>query len=89
MLQNNIRVAQVVLTCRDLSADLAFFTEQLGFRVNMIVPADAPAIAVISGHGTILRLERNADPAPSSLRLRLLCDLKTLPAGTPRRLSAP
>lgn len=89
MLQNNIRVAQVVLPCRDLSADLAFFTEQLGFRVNMIVPADAPAIAVISGHGTILRLERNADPAPSSLRLRLLCDLKTLPAGTPRRLSAP
>jgi mannose-6-phosphate isomerase-like protein (cupin superfamily) len=89
MLQNNIRVAQVVLPCRDLAADLTFFTEQLGFRVNMIVPADAPATAVISGHGTILRLERDTAAAPSAMRLRLLCDLKTLPAETPRQLTAP
>lgn len=89
MLQHNIRVAQVILPCRDLTADLAFFTEQLGFRVNMIVPADAPAIAVISGHGTILRLEREEMAAPSTLRLRLLCDLKTLPTDTPRQLKAP
>ncbi|WP_374371038.1 cupin domain-containing protein [Dongia sp.] len=89
MQQPNIRVAQIVIPCRDLAANLRFFTERLGFRVNMIVPADAPAIAVIGGHGTILRLEADPEAAPSTLTLRLLCDLSSLPAETPRQLTAP
>jgi quercetin dioxygenase-like cupin family protein len=89
MMQQNIRVAQIVLPCRDLAANLKFFTETLGFRVNMIVPADAPAVAVIGGHGTMLRLEADAETPPATLTLRLLCDLTNLPAETPRRLTAP
>ncbi|TDQ83860.1 hypothetical protein A8950_0404 [Dongia mobilis] len=83
-----IRVAQTVLPCRDLGAMLAFFTEKLGFRVSMIVPADAPAVAVIAGHGTILRLEQDAGAPASTLTLLLLCDGKpaaaeiTAPDGT-------
>ena len=88
MLQN-IRIAQIVLPCRDLAAMLAFFTQDLGFRVNMIVPADAPAVAVISGYGTILRLEADSKAAASTLTLRLLCDLATLPAGSARQITAP
>jgi quercetin dioxygenase-like cupin family protein len=86
MLQDHIRVAQTVLPCRDFATTLAFFTGQLGFRVNMIVPADAPAVAVISGHGTLLRLEADAKAPPSQLRLRLLCDAES---DLPRELVAP
>ena len=89
MLQQSIRVAQIILPCRNLAAMLAFFTGTLGFRVNMIVPADAPATAVISGYGTLLRLEADAAAPESTLTLRLLCDLAALPAGTPHHLTAP
>jgi quercetin dioxygenase-like cupin family protein len=76
MLPEKIRVAQTVLPCRDLGAMLAFFTEKLGFRVSMIVPADAPSVAVLAGHGALLRLEADHDAPPSRLTLRLLCDGK-------------
>lgn len=89
MLQQNIRIAQIVLPCRDLAAMLGFFTETLGFRVNMIVPADAPAVAVVSGYGTMLRLEASPGAPPSTLSLRLLCDLTALPPDAPRHLTAP
>jgi mannose-6-phosphate isomerase-like protein (cupin superfamily) len=82
-----IRLAQVVLPCPDLAATLGFFTDRLGFKVNLIFPADAPSTAVISGHGLTLRLETGkTQPA---FTLRLLCDLASLPAGTPRHLTAP
>ena len=86
---DGIRVAQIVLPCRDLAAMLAFFTGRLGFRVNMIVPADAPASVVISGYGTMLRLEADERAPESTLTLRLLCDLAAFPAGTSHRLTAP
>ena len=87
-LAEHIRLAQVLLPCRDLAADLAFFTDRLGFTVNLIFPADAPQVAVISGHGLTLRLETGAAPA-SPITLRLLCERATLPAGTPLVLTAP
>ncbi|MGH6892274.1 MAG: VOC family protein, partial [Dongiaceae bacterium] len=89
-LAGHIRLAQVVLPCPDLAATLAFFTDRLGFKVNLIFPADSPSTAVISGHGLTLRLEAATDGAAQrSLTLRLLCDLASLPAGTPRTLVAP
>lgn len=87
-LATHIRMAQVVVPSADLAADLAFFTERLGFKVNLIMPADAPSLAVISGHGITLRLEAAKDTAPP-IALRLLCDVKSLPAGTPREITAP
>ncbi len=47
----------LVLSVPDLTKALEFFTSGLGFRVDMIVPADAPNTAVISGQGLTLRLE--------------------------------
>lgn len=83
----HIRLAQVVLPCADLAAELRFFTERLGFKVNLIMPADAPALAVINAHGLMLRLEQAKTAAP--VALRLLCDLKALPADLPRALTSP
>jgi quercetin dioxygenase-like cupin family protein len=86
-LAEQIRLAQVLLPCRDLAATLGFFTDRLGFKVNLILPADSPRVAVISGHGLTLRLE--AADADAPLALRLLCDLASLPPGTPHTLTAP
>jgi quercetin dioxygenase-like cupin family protein len=87
---NHIRVAEIVIPCPNLAADLQFFTERLGFKVNLIFPADAPATAVISGHGLMLRLIASKDAGNQTpLLLRLLCDLQALPPGTPDELIAP
>jgi mannose-6-phosphate isomerase-like protein (cupin superfamily) len=86
-LADHIRLAQVLLPCRDLAATLAFFTDRLGFKVNLIFPADSPSTAVISGHGLTLHLEAGEPAAP--ITLRLLCDLASLPAGTPHVLTGP
>jgi quercetin dioxygenase-like cupin family protein len=64
----NVRVAQIVLPCSDLNSTLAFFTA-LGFRVDSLSPADDPSVAVISGHGLHIRLQRGLDAAPGVLRL--------------------
>ena len=37
-----IRSAQIVLPCANLPEALEFFTGRLGFRIEMIVPADSP-----------------------------------------------
>jgi len=90
-IQRHIRLAQVLLPCPDLAATLRFFTGELGFKVNMIQPADSPSVAVISGHGVTLRLEaaKGTETEPSPLVLRLLCDGVALPAETARHLIAP
>lgn len=51
--------APLVLTVPDLGEAIEFFTCRLGFRVDMILPADAPHNAVLSGQGVMLRLETN------------------------------
>lgn len=53
---NNIST-QIVIPCNDLNKTLNFFIEQLGFRLEIIMPADSPSVAVISGCGATLRLE--------------------------------
>ena len=69
--ENPIQVSEVVLPCMELESTLAFFTEILGFQINAIFPADAPLVAVISGYGIRLRLERGGSGSPG--KLRLLC----------------
>lgn len=56
----------------DIRADIAFFTKTLGFKMDMIYPADDPQVAVFSGHGVSLRLDQQQqrDLAPVTLRLR-------------------
>ena len=64
--------AEMLLASCDLHADLAFFREQIGFRLESIFPADDPAEAVLSGHGMRIRLERGTEAVPGVIRL--LCD---------------
>src|SRR5215472_5045935 len=79
--------AEVVLPCTDLEAALGFFRDRLGFQLQAIFPADAPAVAVLAGHGLRLRLDRDAPGAPG--RLRLLCREPDTVAGGERVLMAP
>jgi quercetin dioxygenase-like cupin family protein len=60
--------AGVVLLCQDFAANLAFFTETLGFRVETIHPADGPTHASLIGHGSRLFLEIGQD---QSLKIRM------------------
>ena len=54
------------LSVPDLNEALDFFTSRLGFRIDMIFPADAPHTAVISGQGISIRLEsERQEPDPS------------------------
>ncbi len=85
--KQQITGAEVVLPCAELEATLAFFRDRLGFQLQAIFPADAPAVAVLSGHGLRLRLERGAEAAPG--QIRLLCRDPAAVAGSERVLIAP
>jgi len=61
--------AEFRLPTKDLGKDLAFFSKILRFRLDTIYPADNPAVAVMSGHGLRIRLERGATEAPGTIRL--------------------
>src|SRR3954468_23854449 len=87
---NNVQAAEVSLPSQDLTADLAFYTQELGFRLDTIFPADDPRVAVLSGYGLRLRLDRDAmiSAVPPGV-LRLLClDPDAFAAGR-RELTAP
>ena len=64
-----IRRAEIRVPSTEFDADMRFFIDALGFRLDRIWPADAPAFAALSGHGTAILLERRAEPAPVALRL--------------------
>lgn len=79
--------AEIRLPTSELRDDLPFFTKTLGMRLDMIYPADDPQVAVFSGHGVRLRIEKGAsEPAGT---LRLLCDDPDAIAEGARRLTAP
>ena len=83
----NIQIAEVRLPSTDLNDDLFFYTKTLGFRLEVIFPADDPAIAVLSGYGLRIRLERGATEAPGTLKL--LCRDPDGLANGQRVLTAP
>jgi quercetin dioxygenase-like cupin family protein len=53
--------AELVVPCENLAQSLAFYVDELGFRLELIFPADAPRVAVISGYGVRLRLDVEAE----------------------------
>lgn len=61
--------AEVRLPTQALREDLPFYQKLLGFRLDSIFPADDPQVAVLSGHGLRLRLEKGAAEAPGTLRI--------------------
>ncbi|MEJ8810993.1 cupin [Variovorax ureilyticus] len=88
-LASTIEGAQLVLRCKNLNDSINFLTTRLGFKVRMIMPSEAPTIAVLSAHGCTVRLEMVPNATPDAAHLRLLCKPALLPAGTPPRLSGP
>lgn len=62
-------VAEVVVPCPDLDQSLSFFVEDLGFRIEMITPADSPNTAIISGYGVRLCLRSGGSSKDIVLRL--------------------
>ena len=62
--------AEVVVPCIELDPTLSFFTSELGFRIEMITPADNPNTAIISGYGVRLCLRVGGSGKDVSLRLR-------------------
>ena len=66
---NLIRRAEIRVPTSEFDGDMRFFIDILGFRLDRIWPADYPAFAALSGHGTAILLERSADPAPVAFRL--------------------
>ncbi|HWB81123.1 MAG TPA: AraC family ligand binding domain-containing protein [Nannocystaceae bacterium] len=58
-----------VLPCADIDDTVVFFS-RLGLRLEVIFPADDPAVAIVAGHGLRLRLQRDA-----SLPSRVLAPL--------------
>ncbi|EME45930.1 hypothetical protein DOTSEDRAFT_78378 [Dothistroma septosporum NZE10] len=68
-----IQSAEILLPSKDIAEDIAFWTtKELGFRLDQIYPADAPAVVALSGHGLNLRLDKAASTPPGTIRL--LCD---------------
>ncbi|WP_085864874.1 cupin domain-containing protein [Pseudooctadecabacter jejudonensis] len=61
--------AEVCLPTTDLTADIGFFTKTLNMRMDMIFPADDPSVAVFSGHGLRVRLDRGDTSAAGHIRL--------------------
>ena len=62
-------IAEMRLPTQKISADIPFYTKVLGMRMDMIYPADNPSVAVFSGHGLRLRIEKDAPEAPGTLRI--------------------
>lgn len=65
-----ITLAEVTLGVTDLKTEMPFFLNDLGFRLDEIYPADDPAVAVISGYGSRIRLDRGVTSTPTHLTLR-------------------
>ncbi len=77
--------AEMRLPTQELRDDLPFFTKVLGMRLDMIYPADNPEVAVLSGHGLRLRIQKGAVEAPGTIRI-LTDDPGAFPS---RSLTAP
>lgn len=69
--QSPLERPEVVLSCADLDAAIAFYTGVAGFRLDMIMPADSPDTAVVSRGNLVLRLETQADPSAEAPRTRI------------------
>lgn len=80
-------LAEIRLPTDELRNDLPFFTKTLQMRLDSIYPADYPEVAVFSGHGLRIRIEKGATEAPGTIRI--LTDDPDGFAGGARELIAP
>ena len=68
--------AEIVLPTQELRDDIPFFQNVLGMRMDTIFPADDPSVAVFSGHGLRVRVDKDAAS-------RLLCFVRASAGADP------
>ena len=85
--RNSNSTAEIILPSADIKEDIAFYTKTLGFRMEMIYPADNPAVVVLSGHGMRLRLDSTSDEPAG--KLRISCDNPSEFTDGEKNLTAP
>ena len=56
--------ADVTLACQDLDEACRFYTEELGFRIDLVFPAERPRRIMLGGHGLRVSLNRVDSGAP-------------------------
>ncbi len=61
--------AAISVSSHPFDETLAFFTNELGFQLDRISPADNPTMAIVSGGGVSLCLDPNSTSTDSTLRL--------------------
>jgi len=61
--------AETVISCGNLTASIDYYRDRLGFRLQMIFPADEPRVAVLEGHGLRVRLDTTIEPCAGRLRI--------------------
>ncbi len=79
--------AEIRLPTAELRNDLPFYTKVLKMRLDSIYPADNPEVAVLSGHGLRIRIQKGAPEAPGTIRI--LTDDPDAFADGQRSLTAP
>lgn len=67
-MEKNKARAQLLLPTKNLPKEMDFF-QKIGFRLDQIFPADDPQVAIMSGHGLALRLDKNAHVPASHIRI--------------------
>ena len=72
----------VTLSGAAFDETLSVLTDELGFELDRIGPADDPRTAIVSGHGVSLALDKQVDVSPVTLRLETgAAPPRTLPNG--------
>ncbi|WP_299214473.1 hypothetical protein [uncultured Dokdonia sp.] len=84
--QPNPSYAQLRLPSEDLTADMDFFI-QLGFRLDKIFPADHPAVAMLSGFGMHIVLDKREESPPAVINI--ITDTPETIAQGKKELTAP
>ena len=82
----NISVIEVICPGDPWDETVAFFTQKLGFRIDMIRPADDPDTMRLSGYGTQLLLVRGYSATPM---LMIHCQNPEPIFGNSRQIEAP
>ena len=66
--KNHDSQAQIVLHTKDINEDMDYFIS-IGFRLINIFPDDSPEVAVMTGHGINIRLDKNANQTPVTIHI--------------------
>lgn len=86
---------EVLVPGRPFAETVSFFVDELGFRLELITPADDPSLAVVSGPGATVRIDRDAEVEPATLVLNAPGPSRRAPNGTviecvgPRTMALP